>query len=459
MKISPPILVALVMSLAVASAAPAQTPASAGEVLAQVRERAKIPGIAAAVVRDGRIVAAGVSGLREIGKPDAIQLGDPFVIASCTKRMTRLLVGRLVQSGRLRLDATLPQLLPGVKMRPEYEKATLADLIGHTAGLPAYTRITPRDTPIIFELKGSPERQRTRFVEHVLMESPAGTVGRDFVYSNAGFVVIGNIAERAAGKPWETLIQEEVLQPLGIRSATIGFPMSAAPNALPKGHERTPDGYAPATYAPPNNGVFAPAGGVCLSIEDFARFAAAEVNADAGIATPFLEKTTVETLSALQPENSRRGENITFYGGQGTFTAACALWPAKGLGIVVCVNAGHGDDLCNAAIEALRVAFAPDIPPEVAPIGPGSGPKLGVMLRARPDGTVFFESVLAGGPADGAGIKAGDELVTLDGKTFKAMDPSVAGPALRAPGVTIGIRRDGKLLEIRMPGGARPASK
>ncbi len=456
MKIPPSLFGSLVISLAVASTAPAQTPASADAILAKIRERAQVPGLAAAVVRDGKIVATGASGVREIGQPGNIQLDDQFLIASCTKPMTRLLLGRLAQAGTLRLDATLPQLLPGVMMRPEYEQVTLADLVAHTAGLPPYTRITPRDTPIIFELKGTPMEQRNRLVEHVLMENPVGAVGKDFAYSNAGFVVLGNIIERAAGKPWESLIQEEVFVPLAIRSATIGFPAEAGAHPRPRGHQRTPGGYAVATYSPPDDGIFAPAGGVCLTVGDFARFAAAMLDADAGTDTPFLKKMTAAALPPLVPASARRGEGLIVHGGQGTFTAALGVWPAKGLGIVVCVNGGDADAACDAAIEALRAAFAPDVPAALAPTDPGSGPKLGVMLRAEPDGPVIFESVIPGSPADAAGIRAGDELVTLDGKTFKAMDPSAAGLALRAPGVTIGLRRDGKILEIRMPGGAPP---
>ena len=453
MKFSPCLLrCAVITSLAAASTAAGHPPVSADAVLAQTRERTGVPGIAAAVVRDGKIIASGVGGVREVGQPSPIQLSDPFLIASCTKRMTRLLLGRLAQAGKLPLDASLPQLLPGVKLRPEYEKVTVGDLINHTAGLPAYTRITPRDTPIIFELKGSPEQSRARLVEHVLMENPTGKVGQDFGYSNAGFVVLGHIAERAGGKPWETLIQDEVFQPLAIHSATVGFPTNAtAANELPKGHERSPAGYAPATYEPPNVGVFAPAGAICLSIEDFARFAAAEVSVDAGRDTPFLGKPTAESLASLAPKNRPNRESTAFFGGQGTFTAACAVWPEKGLGIVVCTNAGGGDDVCTAAIEAMRAAFAPDIPPLAAAGGPGSGPKLGVSLRAEAGGLVSIENVIAGGLADQLGMKAGDEIVTLDGQEFKGVDPSIAGPSLRAPGAKLGIRRDGKLLEIQIP--------
>ncbi len=458
MKVLLPRLFALAALLHFATFACAQGQASADAVLAPVRERTQIPGLAAAVVRDGKIIAVGVAGVRELGQPELVQPGDPFLVASCTKLMTQLLVGRLVQDGRLRLDATMAQLLPGVKLRPEYAKATLGDLLGHTAGLPAYTRITPHDTPIIFELKGSPKQQRDTFVAHVVQENPAGAVGSDFVYSNAGFVALGNIAECAAGKPWESLIQEQVFQPLGVRSATVGFPGGAAANALPKGHARTPNGFAPAKYEPPNAGVFAPAGGICLAIEDFARLAAAEVSLEAGRETAFLNQATANAVSAQAAKRAPRGESRVYFGGQGSFTAACAVWPAQGLGIVVCTNGGDSDEVCLAAVEALRAAFAPDVPPQSAGGGPNSGPKLGVRLRAEAGGPVFFDEVAPGGLADKLGIKSGDEIVSIDGKAIGAPEPAVLSAALRVPGARLELRRDGKIVEIRLPGGAPPAA-
>lgn len=79
-----PLLLTILVALDSSSSVQAQAPASADAILAQIRERSHVPGLAASVVRDGRIIAAGISGTREMGKPDAIQLTDSFVIGSCT---------------------------------------------------------------------------------------------------------------------------------------------------------------------------------------------------------------------------------------------------------------------------------------------------------------------------------------------------------------------------------------
>src|SRR5689334_11567790 len=76
-----------------AAAAANEAPRSLDATLDGIRSTTGIPGLAAAAVRDGKIVAVGVSGVRELGKPEPIARGDRFLVGSCTKAMTRLLYG------------------------------------------------------------------------------------------------------------------------------------------------------------------------------------------------------------------------------------------------------------------------------------------------------------------------------------------------------------------------------
>jgi len=159
------IALAATASLSLAPTALAQdTPRSLNSLLDGIREKTSIPGLAAAAVRDGKIVAVGVTGVRELGKPEPVAVGDAFLVGSCTKAMTRLLYARLIQARKMPAEASLPDLLPGVAMRDEYKKATLADVMRHTAGIPPYTFITPEKTPIVFELRGAPAEVRGKFV-------------------------------------------------------------------------------------------------------------------------------------------------------------------------------------------------------------------------------------------------------------------------------------------------------
>lgn len=417
-----------------------------GTLLEQVRAKTGAPGIAAAVVKDGKILAVAVRGVREQGKPAQVQPGDRFLVGSCTKPMTRLLLARLAQAGKLRFEATLADAFAGVPMREEYRGATVADLLRHTAGVPAYTRITPKETPIVFELQGEPHQRRERFAAHVLQQPPAAPPGR-FLYSNAGFVLLGSLAERIGGEPWESLMAKEVFTPLGMASAAIGRGEEKGP--VPSGHRRASEGFEPARSGPPVAGLLAPAGGVVLAVEDFARFAIAQIDAERGRGGSFLSEPTLKSMPSLRPADAAPGEGEVFLGGEGTFTAAFATWPSFGFGVVVCTNAGDSDDACVAAVDALRAAFAPKIPVPKREGGRGRG--LGVQLRAEEGGDLQVVAVAPGSPAARSGLQAGDRILAIGGKPVKDLGEGGIRSALQAPGAKLTLRRGAQTVECVLP--------
>jgi len=93
-------------STAVASAAPASDLAAGLEPL---RRKYTLPALAAAVVKTGVIVAAGVVGVRALGRQDRAQIGDRFHLGSNTKAMTATLAGTLVEEGKLRTLRTITE--------------------------------------------------------------------------------------------------------------------------------------------------------------------------------------------------------------------------------------------------------------------------------------------------------------------------------------------------------------
>jgi CubicO group peptidase (beta-lactamase class C family) len=99
------------------------------EQLEAIRQQYGIPGIAAAAVNFDSIVAEGVTGIRCVGLDEEITLDDRFAMASCTKRMTAAMIGRVIDLGRLSFDTTLAEALPNMPMRDEYRGVTAAQLL------------------------------------------------------------------------------------------------------------------------------------------------------------------------------------------------------------------------------------------------------------------------------------------------------------------------------------------
>ena len=135
----------------------------------------------------------------------AASLGTRFDLASLTKPLcTAALVLRLVERGRLGLDE---------RPRPE---ATVRELLRHAGGLPAWRLLADPAAP-------SPG-ERVRAIEAARAEPLAYAPGTRSVYSDLGFILLGDAVERAGGAPLDRLFADELAAPLGadVRFGPIG---------------------------------------------------------------------------------------------------------------------------------------------------------------------------------------------------------------------------------------------
>ncbi len=426
--------------------ADAPPPIDLTPVIEPIRQKFNAPGVAAAVVRDGKLIAAGATGVRNLQTKEPVALGDRSLIGSCGKAATRLLIGRLVDKGKLRWDSTLRDLLPDVSMRQEYKSV---NIVGHRGGLQPYTMINPAKTPILFNHSGSPREQRAAFVAHLLSESPAAQPKTKMVYSNAGYGLLGHIAERLADKSYEQLMRDEVFRQLDMKSAVVSVPGKLTDLPAWSGHMRSKDGFEP---APARSGLpaIAPAGMMSMSIEDFAKLAAALVQVEQRKPSEFLGTAAIEKLPELRPGSSGEGE--IFFGGDGHYTAAFALWPSKGLGIVVESNAGSSDDLCRVLVTAAREAAATELASSASPPPAGSQPpRYGIQIQAEAEDDSW--SVLAvepGLPAEKAGLKKGDQILAINDTPLDKLSPDDRTAAFKKSPLSLQINRDGKPLTLTL---------
>lgn len=129
--------------------------------------------------------------------------------ASITKIITALLVAKYVDRGDIYFDQPLREVVPGI--REDLGGATVRDLLTHRSGLP-----TGPD-----ETQGIPPRNEdiAAFVRDNLPLIPLTKPG-EYAYSNAGFAILGRIAEVAGGDAYLNLVQREILDPLGMTSTT-----------------------------------------------------------------------------------------------------------------------------------------------------------------------------------------------------------------------------------------------
>jgi CubicO group peptidase (beta-lactamase class C family) len=136
----------------------------------------------------------------------AATLDTIYDLASLTKPLvTGLLCARRVEAGELKLADSVSQHLPEFA-RTDKQAITVGELLTHTSGLPAWR-------PLYILAAGEPERTLAAIAELELEHAPGARV----VYSDLGFIVLGLLLERLAGKRLAELAQNEIFQPLELK--------------------------------------------------------------------------------------------------------------------------------------------------------------------------------------------------------------------------------------------------
>ena len=168
----------------------------------------QIPGAVVWVGRGDQTVYRKAYGYRAVKPtPEPMTLDTVFDLASLTKGMaTATAVMILVEEGKLRLSDKVAQHLPEFA-RHDKDQITLRHLLTHTSGLRPSLDLRG-------DWLGADEAVR-RAVE----ELPQSAPGARFVYSDIGYIVLGEIVARVAGQPLETFVQQRILAPLRMNSA------------------------------------------------------------------------------------------------------------------------------------------------------------------------------------------------------------------------------------------------
>ena len=265
-------------------------------VLKSARAQHGMPAMAAAVVFEGRPPVCAAVGVRRLGVESPVTVADQFHLGSCTKAMTATLVQVLVDGGKLRWDETLAEAFPRLAetMHEAYRKVTLLQLAAHRGGMPGKEATWPEGMTFrdVHDLPGPPREQRRVYVEKMLAQAPAVEPGTTFLYSNAGYVVLGAACEERMNVAYEALMRLYVFEPLKMESAGFGPPGTAPEVGQPWPHRSEATGLVPVAPGAlsDNPPAVAPGGRVHCSIGDWARFVGAHLDGARGRPTPLAVK-------------------------------------------------------------------------------------------------------------------------------------------------------------------------
>ena len=208
----PSVLVAVVVALCLKASPAAQPPPLTGfdDLVARAMKDWRVPGLAMAVAKDGKIVVERGYGVRQLGQPAPVDSHTLFAIGSTTKAMTAALVGMLVDDKVLAWDDPVVKHLPWFQLKDPAvtRELTVRDLLTHRGGLGNADYLWYGQSNSTEEIL-----KRVRLIE------PAYSVRSSFIYQNIMYAAAGAVIEAAGHKPWAETIRLRIFEPLGMRDS------------------------------------------------------------------------------------------------------------------------------------------------------------------------------------------------------------------------------------------------
>ena len=229
-----------------------------------VQKEFEVPGIAVAIVKDGKVVVTKGYGVRKMGEPAKVDEHTLFGIASNSKAFTATALGILVQEGKLDWDAPVLRYLPWFRLSDPYvtRELTVRDLLVHRSGLGLGAGDLLWWPPSTYNRKEI--AQRLQFV-------PLATSFRStYAYDNVLYLVAGELIEAVSGLTWEDFVLTRILAKVGMtdskprHSDATGVGNIAATHACIDGKVRPVN-----PFASDNTN---PAGGINASAVDMAKW-------------------------------------------------------------------------------------------------------------------------------------------------------------------------------------------
>ncbi len=348
--------------LAVAGTAAAADAAKAPDFTAHARElevlaegvvtQSRIPGMAMAIVQDGKVVSLRGYGVVDSRDPQPVGTDTVFRVASLSKAFAGTLSAMLVSEGAMNWDAPIANQLPAFTLRDLQgaQRLTVREVLSHRVGLGynAFDRDLEADQPY-------------PLLAEKLSDAPLTCAPGDcYAYQNIAFSLVGDLVFAVTGDFYHHQVEKRLFHPLGMYGATFGRDGLEASPSWARPHVRSGGKWLPVRpketyYRIP------PAAGVNASIRDMSQWLIAQMGHRPDVLPPALlneiQTPQVETPGEIRGNSWRRerlrsayyglgwriydyaGHTLVYHAGavQG-YRAMAAFLPDQDIGVVVLWN-------------------------------------------------------------------------------------------------------------------------
>lgn len=327
----------------------------------QALQQFHVPGLAIAVVKDGRTIFAKGYGVRRLGDPTSMDAHTLFQIASNTKAFTDAVLAMLVDSGRIAWDDPVQKYLPWFQLADPWvtREFTIRDLVTHRSGL----GLGAGDL-VWYHSDYSAEE----VVRHLRAAKPVTSFRSTYAYDNVLYIAAGLVIEAVTGRPWSQNIRERIFTPLQMTEATTDIGAFLRPGADAAAPHGWVDGQVRVVPRDTIDNTL-PAGGIIANVTDLAKWMTVQLDSgrtaggrlwSAREAREMWSPQTVlgigtppPALAALRANfaayglgwflRDYRGRKIASHtGGLSGMTSQTTLVPDERLGIVILTNGESG---------------------------------------------------------------------------------------------------------------------
>ncbi len=200
---------AFVWASTLAQAAPQAVAAASYDAVLASAIKPTGPGVAALVVKDGKVVFRAGRGLANVEKKLPLQPDSVFRLGSVTKQFTSMAVMMLVEQRKVGLQDPIDKYLPGYPMQGRV--ITVEHLLTHTSGIQSYT-----DIPGYMATRVQADLTVSQLIDGFKNEPMQFEPGTRYRYNNSGYVLLGAIIEKASGQTYAAFVNERIFKPLGM---------------------------------------------------------------------------------------------------------------------------------------------------------------------------------------------------------------------------------------------------